>query len=137
MQVAINWTICKGAVPIPGAKSAKQAKEAAGVVLDPLINTCSVSTYLGIKVHHACVCVFVCLCKDLGTIICTTSIHYRQLVIVSALRSMVLFCCFMGFHVLVSFFHYLECTVQVHLGGGCQVMKWQPLTVKAANYHQL
>lgn len=29
-QVAINWTICKGAVPIPGAKSAKQAKEAAG-----------------------------------------------------------------------------------------------------------
>ena len=30
MQVAINWTICKGAVPIPGAKSARQAKEAAG-----------------------------------------------------------------------------------------------------------
>ena len=29
-QVAINWTICKGAVPIPGAKSARQAKEAAG-----------------------------------------------------------------------------------------------------------
>ena len=30
MQVAINWTICKGAVPIPGAKNARQAKEAAG-----------------------------------------------------------------------------------------------------------
>ncbi len=30
LQVAINWTICKGAVPIPGAKSARQAKEAAG-----------------------------------------------------------------------------------------------------------
>ncbi|KAL3146920.1 hypothetical protein ABBQ38_014891 [Trebouxia sp. C0009 RCD-2024] len=29
-QVAINWTICKGAVPIPGAKNARQAKEAAG-----------------------------------------------------------------------------------------------------------
>ena len=133
IQVAINWTICKGAVPIPGAKSAKQAKEAAGVVLNPLINTCSVSTYLGIKVHHACVC----LRKDLGTIICTTSIHYRQLVIVSALCLMVLFCCFMGLQVLVSSCYYLECTVQVHLGGGCQVMKWQPLTVKAANYHQL
>lgn len=23
-QVALNWTICKGALPIPGAKSAKQ-----------------------------------------------------------------------------------------------------------------
>lgn len=31
LQVAINWTICKGAVPIPGAKSARQAKEAAGL----------------------------------------------------------------------------------------------------------
>jgi aryl-alcohol dehydrogenase-like predicted oxidoreductase len=30
-QVAINWTICKGALPIPGAKNARQAKEAAGV----------------------------------------------------------------------------------------------------------
>ena len=30
VQVAINWTICKGAVPIPGAKNARQAKEAAG-----------------------------------------------------------------------------------------------------------
>ena len=29
-QVAINWTICKGAIPIPGAKNARQAKEAAG-----------------------------------------------------------------------------------------------------------
>lgn len=29
-QVAINWCICKGALPIPGAKNAKQAKEAAG-----------------------------------------------------------------------------------------------------------
>jgi aryl-alcohol dehydrogenase-like predicted oxidoreductase len=29
-QVAINWCICKGAVPIPGAKNARQAKEAAG-----------------------------------------------------------------------------------------------------------
>lgn len=29
-QVAINWTICKGAIPIPGAKNAKQATEAAG-----------------------------------------------------------------------------------------------------------
>lgn len=29
-QVAINWTICKGAIPIPGAKNAKQASEAAG-----------------------------------------------------------------------------------------------------------
>lgn len=29
-QVAINWTICKGALPIPGARNARQAKEAAG-----------------------------------------------------------------------------------------------------------
>eukprot|EP00891_Asterochloris_glomerata_P002638 jgi/Astpho2/2638/Aster-06988 len=29
-QVAINWCICKGAVPIPGAKSARQAQESAG-----------------------------------------------------------------------------------------------------------
>lgn len=29
-QVAINWTICKGALPIPGAKNARQAREAAG-----------------------------------------------------------------------------------------------------------
>jgi diketogulonate reductase-like aldo/keto reductase len=26
-QVAINWVICQGAVPIPGAKNAKQAHE--------------------------------------------------------------------------------------------------------------
>lgn len=31
-QVAINWTLCKGAVPIPGAKNAKQAREAAGAL---------------------------------------------------------------------------------------------------------
>jgi aryl-alcohol dehydrogenase-like predicted oxidoreductase len=29
-QVAINWCICKGAVPIPGAKTARQAGENAG-----------------------------------------------------------------------------------------------------------
>lgn len=29
-QVALNWVICKGAVPIPGAKSAQQAAENAG-----------------------------------------------------------------------------------------------------------
>lgn len=29
-QVAINWVICKGALPIPGAKNAKQAVENAG-----------------------------------------------------------------------------------------------------------
>ena len=33
-QVAINWTICKGALPIPGAKNARQAKEAAGAAPD-------------------------------------------------------------------------------------------------------
>jgi aryl-alcohol dehydrogenase-like predicted oxidoreductase len=31
-QVAINWTLCKGAIPIPGAKNAKQAREAAGAL---------------------------------------------------------------------------------------------------------
>ena len=31
-QVAINWLICKGAVPIPGAKNAKQAMENAGAL---------------------------------------------------------------------------------------------------------
>ena len=31
-QVAINWTICKGALPIPGAKNARQVKEAAGAL---------------------------------------------------------------------------------------------------------
>jgi len=29
-QVALNWLICKGALPIPGAKNAKQVKENAG-----------------------------------------------------------------------------------------------------------
>ena len=29
-QVALNWIICKGAMPIPGAKNAKQAEENAG-----------------------------------------------------------------------------------------------------------
>ncbi|CAK0787581.1 hypothetical protein CVIRNUC_010803 [Coccomyxa viridis] len=31
-QVAINWTLCKGALPIPGAKNARQVKEAAGAL---------------------------------------------------------------------------------------------------------
>jgi aryl-alcohol dehydrogenase-like predicted oxidoreductase len=26
-QVALNWIVCKGAVPIPGAKNAHQAQE--------------------------------------------------------------------------------------------------------------
>jgi diketogulonate reductase-like aldo/keto reductase len=26
-QVALNWLVCKGAVPIPGAKNAHQARE--------------------------------------------------------------------------------------------------------------
>lgn len=37
-QVAINWVICKGAVPIPGAKNGRQAIENAGALgwrLDP------------------------------------------------------------------------------------------------------
>lgn len=29
-QVALNWIVCKGAMPIPGAKNAKQAEENAG-----------------------------------------------------------------------------------------------------------
>lgn len=29
-QVALNWVLCKGAVPIPGAKNARQAEENAG-----------------------------------------------------------------------------------------------------------
>jgi aryl-alcohol dehydrogenase-like predicted oxidoreductase len=29
-QVALNWVICKGALPIPGAKNAKQAQQNAG-----------------------------------------------------------------------------------------------------------
>jgi aryl-alcohol dehydrogenase-like predicted oxidoreductase len=31
-QVAINWVICKGALPIPGAKSEEQARENAGAM---------------------------------------------------------------------------------------------------------
>lgn len=31
-QVAINWTICKGTVPIPGAKTAEQARENTGAL---------------------------------------------------------------------------------------------------------
>jgi len=31
-QVALNWTICKGTVPIPGAKNAKQAQENIGAL---------------------------------------------------------------------------------------------------------
>ncbi len=31
-QVALNWVICKGAVPIPGAKNAQQARENAGAL---------------------------------------------------------------------------------------------------------
>jgi aryl-alcohol dehydrogenase-like predicted oxidoreductase len=31
-QAAINWIICKGALPIPGAKSARQAEENAGAL---------------------------------------------------------------------------------------------------------
>jgi aryl-alcohol dehydrogenase-like predicted oxidoreductase len=31
-QVALNWLICKGTVPIPGAKNARQAQENAGAI---------------------------------------------------------------------------------------------------------
>lgn len=31
-QVALNWVICKGAVPIPGAKNARQAQENVGAL---------------------------------------------------------------------------------------------------------
>lgn len=31
-QVALNWTICKGAIPIPGAKNARQAQDNAGAL---------------------------------------------------------------------------------------------------------
>eukprot|EP00958_Prasinococcus_capsulatus_P019345 scaffold2364_cov426-Prasinococcus_capsulatus_cf.AAC.16 len=31
-QVALNWVICKGAIPIPGAKNKEQAEENAGAV---------------------------------------------------------------------------------------------------------
>jgi aryl-alcohol dehydrogenase-like predicted oxidoreductase len=39
MQVAINWTICKGALPIPGAKNARQAKEAAGATAELFVTS--------------------------------------------------------------------------------------------------
>jgi pyridoxine 4-dehydrogenase len=29
-QVALNWTICKGAIPIPGAKNARQLVQNSG-----------------------------------------------------------------------------------------------------------
>lgn len=32
LQVALNWVICKGAVPIPGAKNKRQVDEIAGAV---------------------------------------------------------------------------------------------------------
>ena len=32
LQIAINWTLCKGALPIPGAKNARQVKESAGAL---------------------------------------------------------------------------------------------------------
>jgi aryl-alcohol dehydrogenase-like predicted oxidoreductase len=31
-QVALNWIICKGALPIPGAKNVRQAQENAGAL---------------------------------------------------------------------------------------------------------
>lgn len=31
-QIALNWILCKGALPIPGAKSARQAEENAGAL---------------------------------------------------------------------------------------------------------
>jgi aryl-alcohol dehydrogenase-like predicted oxidoreductase len=32
VQIALNWVICKGALPIPGAKNAEQAQENAGTL---------------------------------------------------------------------------------------------------------
>jgi len=32
LQVSINWCICKGAVPIPGARTIKQAQENLGAM---------------------------------------------------------------------------------------------------------
>ena len=32
LQVAINWCICKGTIPIPGVKSVKQAEENLGAL---------------------------------------------------------------------------------------------------------
>lgn len=31
-QIAINWTLCKGVLPIPGAKNAKQVEEIIGAL---------------------------------------------------------------------------------------------------------
>ena len=31
-QVVLNWVMCKGAVPIPGAKNARQAEDNAGAL---------------------------------------------------------------------------------------------------------
>jgi pyridoxine 4-dehydrogenase len=31
-QVALNWCICKGTMPIPGAKNAEQARQNAGAL---------------------------------------------------------------------------------------------------------
>jgi pyridoxine 4-dehydrogenase len=31
-QVAINWCLCQGTIPIPGAKSVKQVEEALGAL---------------------------------------------------------------------------------------------------------
>ncbi|MFT3893911.1 MAG: aldo/keto reductase [Anaerolineales bacterium] len=31
-QVALNWVICKGALPIPGAKNAEQARQNTGAL---------------------------------------------------------------------------------------------------------
>jgi pyridoxine 4-dehydrogenase len=31
-QIALNWTICKGAVPIPGAKTSRHAEKNAGAL---------------------------------------------------------------------------------------------------------
>ena len=31
-QVALNWCICKGTLPIPGAKNAKQVQQNAGAL---------------------------------------------------------------------------------------------------------
>jgi aryl-alcohol dehydrogenase-like predicted oxidoreductase len=31
-QVALNWVICKGAIPIPGAKTGEQAEQNAGAL---------------------------------------------------------------------------------------------------------
>jgi diketogulonate reductase-like aldo/keto reductase len=42
-QVALNWLICKGALPIPGAKNARQAQENAGT-LDWRLNVDEVTT---------------------------------------------------------------------------------------------